>query len=105
MIAARIHAVEPSVDIVDYVHDGVRAGALEVPTCRWPAWRSRLARRQRNARYVLDVLDRAIAGCQSGEFAGHGHRAGTRASSAMPACLFPATPNISPKRPARRWSS
>ncbi len=71
MIAARIHAVEPSVDIVDYVHDGApRAGALEVlhvPLAS-PAQPGRLD--AGNARYVLDVLDRAIAGCKSGEFAG-----------------------------------
>ncbi len=70
MIAARIHAVEPSVDLVDYVPDGTpRAGAIEVlhvPLTR-PATPGRLD--VANAPYVLSLLDRAIAGCQSGEFA------------------------------------
>jgi 4-hydroxythreonine-4-phosphate dehydrogenase len=71
MIAARIHAVEPSVRILDYaVGNTPRAGSLEVlhvPLAR-PVTPGRLD--AANARYVLDVLDRAIVGCRSGEFAG-----------------------------------
>ena len=71
MIAARIHAVEPALDIVDYAPDAApRPGALEVlhvpMATRAVPGRLDAA----NARYVLDVLDRAIAGCKSGEFAG-----------------------------------
>ena len=70
MIAARIHAVEPSVDLIDYVPDGTpRAGAIEVLhvplTRRATPGRLDVA----NAPYVLSLLDRAISGCQSGEFA------------------------------------
>lgn len=71
MIAARIHAVEPSLDIIDYRPDGEsRAGALEVlhVPLAMPASPGRLD--AVNARYVLAVLDRAIDGCKSGEFAG-----------------------------------
>ncbi|WP_079436907.1 4-hydroxythreonine-4-phosphate dehydrogenase PdxA [Zoogloea sp. LCSB751] len=71
MIAARIHAVEPSLDIIDYHPGGAsRAGALEVlhVPLAMPASPGRLD--AVNARYVLAVLDRAIAGCKSGEFAG-----------------------------------
>jgi 4-hydroxythreonine-4-phosphate dehydrogenase len=71
MIAARIHAVEPAIDIVDYLPAAApRAGTLEVlhvPLAQ-PVLPGRLD--ARNGRYVLDVLDRAIAGCRSGEFAG-----------------------------------
>ena len=71
MIAARIHAVEPSVDILDYAAGNTpRPGSLEVlhvPLAR-PVTPGLLD--AANARYVLDVLDRAIAGCTSGEFAG-----------------------------------
>ncbi len=71
MIAARIHAVEPSLDIIDYTRDGApREGCLEVlhVPLAMPASAGKLD--PVNARYVLDVLDRAIAGCKSGEFAG-----------------------------------
>jgi 4-hydroxythreonine-4-phosphate dehydrogenase len=71
MIAARIHAVEPSLDIIDYAREGApRDGCLEVlhVPLAMPASAGKLD--PVNARYVLDVLDRAIAGCKSGEFAG-----------------------------------
>ncbi|GLT24388.1 4-hydroxythreonine-4-phosphate dehydrogenase [Zoogloea oryzae] len=71
MIAARVHAVEPSVDVIDYQPGGsARPGAIEVlhvPLAA-PAVPGRLD--AANGRYVLDILDRAIAGCKSGEFAG-----------------------------------
>ena len=71
LIAARVHAVEPSVDVIDYQPGGSpRPGAIEVlhlPLAR-PATPGRLD--AANGRYVLDILDRAIAGCKSGEFAG-----------------------------------
>lgn len=71
MIAARIHAVEPSLDIIGYTPEGAaRDGCLEVlhVPLAMPASAGRLD--PVNARYVLDVLDRAIAGCKTGEFAG-----------------------------------
>jgi len=71
MIAARIHAVEPALDIVDYAPDAARrSGALEV--LHVPMVTKAVPGRldAANARYVLDMLDRAIAGCKSGEFAG-----------------------------------
>ncbi len=71
MIAARIHAVEPSVDILDYAPGNTpRAGTLEVlhVPLGSPVTAGQLD--VANARYVLDVLDRAVAGCKSGEFAG-----------------------------------
>ncbi|WP_374246213.1 4-hydroxythreonine-4-phosphate dehydrogenase PdxA [Zoogloea sp.] len=71
LIAARVHAVEPSVDVIDYQPGGSpRPGAIEVlhlPLAR-PATPGQLD--AANGRYVLDILDRAIAGCKSGEFAG-----------------------------------
>ncbi|WP_153162601.1 4-hydroxythreonine-4-phosphate dehydrogenase PdxA [Zoogloea sp. 1C4] len=71
MIAARVHAVEPSVDVIDYQPGGsARPGAIEVlhVPLAVPAVPGRLD--AANGRYVLDILDRAIAGCKSGEFAG-----------------------------------
>ncbi len=71
MIAARIHAVEPSVDILDYAPGNTpRAGTLEVlhVPLGSPVTAGQLD--VANARYVLNVLDRAVAGCKSGEFAG-----------------------------------
>jgi 4-hydroxythreonine-4-phosphate dehydrogenase len=71
MIAARIHAVEPSLDIIAYTPEGAaRDGCLEVlhVPLAMPASAGHLD--PVNARYVLDVLDRAIAGCKTGEFAG-----------------------------------
>ncbi len=71
MIAARVHAVEPSVDVIDYQPGGsARPGAIEVlhVPLAVPAVPGRLD--AANGRYVLDILDRAIAGCTSGEFAG-----------------------------------
>lgn len=71
MIAARIHAVEPALDILDYAPGGTpRPGALEV--LHVPLAVAATAGRldPLNGRYVLEVLDRAIAGCKSGEFAG-----------------------------------
>lgn len=71
LIAARVHAVEPSVEVIDYQPGGsARPGAIEVlhvPLAA-PAVPGRLD--AANGRYVLDILDRAIAGCKSGEFAG-----------------------------------
>ena len=71
LIAARVHAVEPSVEVIDYQPGGsARPGAIEVlhvPLAA-PAVPGRLD--ATNGRYVLDILDRAIAGCKSGEFAG-----------------------------------
>ncbi len=71
MIAARVHAVEPSVDVIDYqAGSSARTGAIEVlhvPLAA-PAAPGKLD--AANGRYVLDILDRAIAGCKSGEFAG-----------------------------------
>ncbi|MDD3352116.1 4-hydroxythreonine-4-phosphate dehydrogenase PdxA [Zoogloea sp.] len=71
MLAARVRALRPELAVIDYRPDGpAPSGALEV--CHVP-----LAVPVRpgqlnaaNGRYVLDVLDRAIAGCRSGEFAG-----------------------------------
>jgi 4-hydroxythreonine-4-phosphate dehydrogenase len=71
MIAARIHAVEPSLDIIGYTPEGAaRDGCLEVlhVPLAMPARAGHLD--PVNARYVLDVLDRAIVGCKTGEFAG-----------------------------------
>ena len=71
MIAARVHAVEPSVDVIDYQPGAsARPGAIEVlhVPLAVPAVPGRLD--AANGRYVLDILDRAIAGCKSGEFAG-----------------------------------
>ena len=71
LIAARVHAVEPSVDVIDYQPGGSpRPGAIEVLhlSLARPATPGRLD--AANGRYVLDILDRAIAGCKSGEFAG-----------------------------------
>lgn len=71
MIAARIHAVEPVLDIIDYTPGGKpRAGALEVLHVPLAAKAAPGRLDVANARYVLDVLDRAIGGCSSGEFAG-----------------------------------
>jgi 4-hydroxythreonine-4-phosphate dehydrogenase len=71
LIAARVHAVEPSVEVIDYQPGGsARPGAIEVlhvPLAA-PAVPGQLD--ATNGRYVLDILDRAIAGCKSGEFAG-----------------------------------
>ena len=70
-VAARVHAVEPSVDVIDYQPGGsARPGAIEVlhVPLAVPAVPGRLD--AANGRYVLDILDRAIAGCKSGEFAG-----------------------------------
>lgn len=71
LIAARVHAVEPSVEVIDYQPGGSAGpGAIEVlhvPLAA-PAVPGQLD--AANGRYVLDILDRAIAGCKSGEFAG-----------------------------------
>ncbi|MCK6373988.1 MAG: 4-hydroxythreonine-4-phosphate dehydrogenase PdxA [Zoogloea sp.] len=71
LIAARVHAVEPSVEVIDYQPGGsARPGAIEVlhVPLAVPAVPGKLD--AANGRYVLDILDRAIAGCKSGEFAG-----------------------------------
>ncbi|NML26755.1 4-hydroxythreonine-4-phosphate dehydrogenase PdxA [Zoogloea dura] len=71
MIAARIHAVEPALDILAYQPDGApRPGALEVLHVPLAVAATAGRLEPLNGRYVLDVLDRAIAGCKSGEFAG-----------------------------------
>lgn len=71
MLAARVHALDPLIPIVDYVADADPAPGvfevLHVPLAV-PAVPGRLD--ATNGRYVLDILDRAIAGCTSGEFAG-----------------------------------
>ncbi|MCA0186902.1 MAG: 4-hydroxythreonine-4-phosphate dehydrogenase PdxA [Proteobacteria bacterium] len=71
MIAARIHAVEPALDILDYTPGGTpRPGALEVLHVPLAVAATAGQLDPLNGRYVLEVLDRAIAGCKSGEFAG-----------------------------------
>ena len=71
MIAARVHALDPAVDIAPYAAGNTpQPGRLEVlhlPLAQ-PVTPGRLD--AANARYVLGTLDRAIAGCRSGEFAG-----------------------------------
>ena len=71
MIAARVHALAPGIAVVDHAPEAVPVpGSLEVihvPLAA-PAVPGQLD--AANGRYVLDILDRAIAGCKSGEFAG-----------------------------------
>ena len=71
LIAERVHAVAPDVPVLDYAPGAAPTpGSLEVlhVPLAVPAVAGRLD--AANGRYVLDVLDRAIAGCKSGEFAG-----------------------------------
>ena len=61
LIAARVHAVEPSVEVIDYQPGGsARPGAIEVlhVPLAVPAVPGKLD--AANGRYVLDILDRAI---------------------------------------------
>ena len=71
LIAERVHGIAPEVPVADYAPGAAPApGSLEVlhVPLAVPAVAGRLD--AANGRYVLDVLDRAIAGCKSGEFAG-----------------------------------
>lgn len=58
-----------------------------------------------NGRYVLGLLDAAIDGAVSGRFDAIVTAPLQKARSTMPACLSPATPNISPSARTPRESS
>ncbi|MCE1186531.1 MAG: 4-hydroxythreonine-4-phosphate dehydrogenase PdxA [Rhodocyclales bacterium] len=71
LITRRVQALKPGLEVVDYQPWLPRPEhALEVLhiPLRAPAQAGVLD--AANGRYVLDILDRAIAGCKSGEFAG-----------------------------------
>ena len=74
LLAERARAAWADVELRPYLSRGQQsarsAGAhRRASTCRWrrPAWPGRLD--PANARHVLALLDRAIDGCVSGEFA------------------------------------
>jgi hypothetical protein len=106
MIAARIHAVEPALDIVDYAPDAARR--LRQPSrCSM----SRMVTKAVPGRSWMRPTPATCSTCSTGpspaaspaSLPAWSPRRCTRASSATPACRFPATPNISPKPPAHRW--
>ncbi|HMW53349.1 MAG TPA: 4-hydroxythreonine-4-phosphate dehydrogenase PdxA [Rhodocyclaceae bacterium] len=71
LLAARAQMLAPDLAVVPYDPSAApRDGTLEVlhVPLAVPAEAGRLD--AANGRYVLDILDRAIAGCRSGEFAG-----------------------------------
>ena len=67
--------------------------------CRWAHPSRRAGSNAVNARHVLGLLDRAIDGCVTGEFAAMVTAPSRKASSTTPASRFPATPNTWPRRP------